>query len=312
MTPIGPTYDAERLRRDTAYRYSMVDVFTAYMNGLTDDTDRTIYFMKMCREMGYAAPALNAGSYRVFEQEYESRDNGTDVFLDKEGNEVSFKSWGLSSYTSEKERVNRHKLYFFHYYMPYGWSPLNYPFKKPRPDFDEWKAKYLAKKPTEQRKETYLNWVTDDIRAFQEIGRKWATIEPLTDDIKRQIQNAAVLVERELEGVKGIEWGVFYRPLHLETFAMLWGLVEFKRFLEQEPVQTAPLPQTASSTDEQGSTARQKRKSTEIREQRIVQYVENFMSVEGLQRPEAMQRAAQKEGCSTDTVERAVGTKKRY
>ncbi|MDB5243078.1 MAG: hypothetical protein JWP57_3703 [Spirosoma sp.] len=55
----------------------------------------------------------------------------------------------------------------------------------------------------------------------------------------------------------------------------------------------------------------QRRPSTLAREQRLKQLVEDYMKLEGKRRPEAMRLAAEKEGCGLDTVERAVGWKKR-
>ena len=57
---------------------------------------------------------------------------------------------------------------------------------------------------------------------------------------------------------------------------------------------------------------RKKRASTEAREHRLKESVDNYISIEGMNRQEAMKKAAQKEGCSADTVERAVGWKRRY
>lgn len=250
MQPQEPTYDTERLRTDLAYRYAMVDTFTEYMNSLDEDADRTVYYIDMCHAMGYPLynPLILCG-FIIPERQFVEGSNG-DTFFDEEGNEVPYKHWHLPVYKTTEEKANRNKLYFFHCFLKQKFIiPLNRPFLKHRPDFDELKADYLSKERTERSRAVHLSWVRDEIQVNQTLGIMDMKKNPIMPNVKEQIEKATILIERELEGIHAIKWGEFYRSRQMETFAMLWGLVEFKRFLEQEPTHTIPPLQPAPVSD---------------------------------------------------------------
>ena len=77
---------------------------------------------------------------------------------------------------------------------------------------------------------------------------------------------------------------------------------------EERPLLPAPEPKYLTNHIEK---QRQTRPSTIAREERLREYVDNYMKIDGHQRPEAMRLAAEKERCEIDTVERAIGLRKR-
>lgn len=232
-----PQFDVQRIQTDELYRFSMIDELKEYMNTIEPYQNRVIYYMKICKALGLGLMSLNIGSRGVFERPYWTRDNQTDKFIDKQGNPVPVKYWGLS-YSTDEERMILYKSWFIEQHQE--------EFKQ----FRHW-----VNESVEQRKVKYFeqvkNWnaiqyanlqlkaIEGEINRFQQEytdfhSKKTGIGAQENEAVKQQRLHAPVLIESELLGNRAINWLAFYRSYQLEPFGFLWNMVAFKIFLLQQ------------------------------------------------------------------------------
>ncbi|WP_111627051.1 hypothetical protein [Larkinella arboricola] len=244
---IKPSYDVDRLLVDKSYRFAMVDQFSEYMNTIEPYAERVQYFMKISKVLGVGIPALNMGTQNIFERDYWTTDNGEPLnFLDKEGNLVPHKQWGLKVTTDEERRISR-KLWFIEVrhseFKAFG-TWINEPLEKRKELYN----KQLNNYNSVDLARLHLNIINNEIARFHKEYNGFWDKEPRDSElieVKRQRLTAPMLIESELLGNRAINWLAFHRGYQLQPFAFLWDMVAFKLFL----IQQLHLSQATYTTD---------------------------------------------------------------
>ncbi|WP_157618685.1 hypothetical protein [Spirosoma spitsbergense] len=238
-----PEYDLWYINNDDTYAFAKLKELAKYLPTIEPFTKRVEWFYEQSRIWEIEPVQMGVGNRKIPNPEFYSHKNSDGRAVDKNGNRVEEIGWGLS-YNNDEEKGILHKLYFLRCYRTHYTQFLN----KPRIDFDQLKEKYATQVQTKRGKGLVLDWVTGEIRERQQLISDWITANPDrygNPEIKQQLQNAAVLIEQELEGISAIKWESFYRTLQLDPFGLLWGLVEYKSLLEIEepnaPAPSAPL-----------------------------------------------------------------------
>ena len=242
-----PEYDLWYVNNDDKYAFAKFKELARYLPTIEPFTKRVEWFFETSRIWEVEPCNMGVGSRMIPDPKDFSRRTDDGKPVDKNGQRIEEVAWGLS-YSNDEEKGILHKLYFLRFYRTHRAYVLN----KPRPDFDQLLSQYSTNRQTERGKRLQWEWVTGQISDGQQLINDWVRANPDrygNPEIKRQLQNAAILIEQELEGIPAIKWGLFYRTMHLDPFALLWGLVEYKRFLETEEL-SAPVPSTPLASDE--------------------------------------------------------------
>lgn len=245
-TPHEPEFDLWYVNNDDAYAFAKLKELSCYLPNIELFTERVEYFFKISRIWEIEPGIMGAGTRVIPDPKTFSHITTDGEQVDKNGQLVDRVAWGLN-YKNDEEKAILHKLYFLRFYRTHRAYYLN----KPRLDFDHLLQQYSNQRQTERGRRLQWEWVTGEILDRQQIINDW--ISANTDrygkpEMIRQLQNAAVLIEQELEGIPAIKWELFYRPLLLDPLAFLWGLIEYKRFLETEEI---PDPTTTTSVSQE-------------------------------------------------------------
>ena len=239
-----PEYDFWYVDNDDAYAFDKLKELANYLPTIEPFTKRVEWFYKQSRVWEIEPGLMGIGRRSIPNPKFFSHRNTDGRAVDKNGQRIEEIGWGLS-YDNDEEKSILRKMYFLHFYRNHQDHFLN----KPRQDVSQLMEKYATKIQTERGKRFVLDWLTGEIRDRQQHINDWITANPDrygTPEIRRQLQNAALLIEQELEGLPAIKWELFYRTLQLDPLALLWGLVEYKRFLEMEeptrPATSTPPP----------------------------------------------------------------------
>lgn len=229
-----PEYDLWYVNNDDAYASAKLKELVRYLPTIEPFEKRAEWFFETSRIWEIETSSMGIGSRMVPNPEHYSHIDEEGKQVDKNGQSVEVVAWGIK-YGNDEEKGIIHKMYFLWFYRTHRPYYLN----KPRFDVEQLINQYGTQRQTERGKRLQLEWVMGQISDRQRIINDWLTANSERygkPEIRRQLQNAAILIEQELERVPAIKWNLFYRTLHLDPFALLWGLVEYKRFLETEEV----------------------------------------------------------------------------
>ncbi|GAB3995257.1 hypothetical protein GCM10028807_34940 [Spirosoma daeguense] len=239
-----PAYNDDQLLNNHAYRYEIVDQFTAYMKTVVDTDERFEYFLKMTKAMGFEL-SLN-GHYSVFKHPYYNYDGQR--YIGNNGEEIPQpKNWSPYYTNIERERGIIIKAYFYEWsknyksilfginIIPIDELVLNYR-KQPQTieyiqyelnqvicdieDRFELIGKFLQSKPEYERPEEICKLIP-----IKEYGQE--------EYYEKQVSKTIGRIEREIKGVASINWGVFVTRTHLKYLLAIWSKIEYKLFLEQ-------------------------------------------------------------------------------
>lgn len=252
-----PEYDLERINNDDAYAFEKIRELANYLPTIEPFAERAKWFYRTSRILTIDTSAL--GTSRIVDKSVYSRTTNEGIPVDKNGNPIEGIIWKLE-YSTETEKGIARKQYFQEYYR----TSKNDYLSKPRLDFEQLRKDYINQAQTDYSKRLQLEWVAAEIHELQQHINIRVNANPDsygTRKTKEQLQDAAVRIERELGGLPGIKWSLFSSNTHFAPFALLWGLVEYKRFLETEestaPVtSTPPPPERAMSDAKKENTVR--------------------------------------------------------
>lgn len=261
--PIEPAYDADRLRTDPTYRYEMVDTFTAHLNSMLPAylpdkyEDRKLYYTKRVRyylnitlAMGRKIPEFDA-TLKVDVLEgglvCEENDNGWKPQDAGDGTHIpkgklrhltpasSPKEWKFSPINNEEREVLCkewfHSVQYSRFSRWGNWE--NKPLEQRKREFIE-RGRQVDPDNYHSYVKEQRKAIDGDVKQFIEKYRPLTRRGPESERVRVQRRNAKKLITNELAGSPSIDWMAFTVWYELEWVAILWGMLEYKRFLKLE------------------------------------------------------------------------------
>ena len=229
-----PEYDLWYVNNDDNYRSTKLKELAHYLPTIEPFTKRVEWFFEKSRIFDITPVTIAIGGYAIPEPD---NSPGSD-------NEIMY--WSIG-YKNDEERGILHKLFFLRIYR----TVLTHFFGRPCFNFDQLVSQYNTNAQNERSKRLRMEWVGSQISDAQQHINQCIEGERaiyVNAGVKWQLQNAATLIEQELEGIPAIKWQSFTNNKQLQPFGLLWGLVEYKRFLETEP-QPAPATTPPPASD---------------------------------------------------------------
>jgi hypothetical protein len=257
-----PAYDPNRLKTDPAYRYGKVDEFTIYLNSIILDkcicpadkyadrvpyyTKRVCYYLDMTVAMGLPIPDFDTtlkvhvleGVREETEDGWKPQSGGDRSRAQKPRNLIPIsqpKEWEFTPRNNEerevlcKEWFQRKRHSRFRRWGNWENKPL-----------EERKSKFIEE-GRQLNPASYSNYVKEQRKAISgDVKRFIEKYQPLTrrgpesERVQVQRLNAKRDIADELAGSPSIDWMAFTVWYELEWVAILWGMLEYKRFLKLE------------------------------------------------------------------------------
>ncbi len=206
----------------------MIAAFTAYMESLPDYAEQVRYYIRISKAM--ALNPLMGGSTLLHDGICWSG-YGEGKPVDKQGNALNSISWGMPT-GSVGDKSMRHRIYFTEFYKDRYESIWDFKISTK----SELTTNYLQRVATSLNPEAFKNselkTVVRTIEKYQSKILQWANELKVSLPIREQFIQASQLVEDELNGSDAIDWSLFYSPSHLNPFALLWDITDYKLFLE--------------------------------------------------------------------------------